>query len=341
MNITELLAEHSIAISDLSKSSGIPRSTISTAFQKPVNNWNVRLFKSVADELQIKMDDLYRQLNILDAPLTPFIKWVGGKRQLLGEINRILPEKYNRYYEPFIGGGAVLLNLAPKQAVINDLNEELINTWRIVKNDPNELMSLLSEHQKHNSKDYYLKLRAVDRNGQIEKMTEVERAARFIYMNKTGFNGLYRVNANGENNVPYGKYVNPNIADKRIFDISDYLNSNEVQILLGSYRDAVRDAEPNDLVYFDPPYIPLNTTASFTSYTSDGFGLENQKELRDLFFELTDKGVQVILSNSDTPLTRELYDDSRAQVHQVNAKRLINSNASKRGFVGEVLITNY
>lgn len=272
--------------------------------------------------------------------LAPVIKWVGGKRQLLPRLMEYKPQNFKKYFEPFLGGGAMLFSLAPEKAIINDNNLELINMYSVIKAAPEKLVACLEEHQENNSKEYYLYIRGLDRDGTIKTMTDVQRAARLIYMLKVDFNGLYRVNKKGQFNVPYGRYKNPKIADaSRIYAMSSYFNNNDVLILGGDFENAVKSATKGDLVYFDPPYIPLNDTSNFTSYTKEGFGLAEQKRLRDLFFNLSDKGVHVMLSNSDTKLTRELY--TGAKIHSVSAKRAINSNAKKRGSVSEVIITNY
>lgn len=272
--------------------------------------------------------------------LKPITKWVGGKRKLLPELNSLKPEHYNRYYEPFLGGGAFLFDLTPKKATINDQNSELINVYRVIKKSPERLIELLKKHEINNSKDYYLDLRSVDRDGRIDKMSSIEKAARIIYMLKVDFNGLYRVNSKGQFNVPYGKYENPKIVDaENIINVSKYFNNNDISILEGDFSSAIKLAENNDFVYFDPPYIPLNVTSNFTAYTADGFNEEDQIRLRDIFFNLANKGVKVMLSNSDTKLTRKLYKD--ASIHEVKVGRSINSNSSKRGKVNELIITSY
>lgn len=273
--------------------------------------------------------------------INPFIKWVGGKRQLLPELRKYTPESFNNYYEPFLGGGAFLLNLQPKKAMANDYNSELIITWRMVKEQPDELLKLLNIHQENNSKEYYLGLRQADRDGRLEKMTDIERAARFIYMLKTGFNGMWRVNKKGQNNIPYGSYRNPLIADREaIFKVSEYLNSNNVQFISGDYKNILETPQTGDFVYFDPPYIPLNKTSSFTSYSAE-FGYEQQVELRDMFKKLHERNVNVLLSNSDVPLIYELYGDIEGiTIHKVTANRSVGASSKSRGKVGEVLITN-
>lgn len=272
--------------------------------------------------------------------LKPVTKWVGGKRKLLPELHQLKPNTYNNYYEPFFGGGAFLFDLMPENAVINDQNSELINVYRIIKESPKELIELLTQHKENNSKEYYLDLRAADRDGRIDAMNDVEKAARIMYMLKVDFNGLYRVNSKGQFNVPYGRYKNPSIVDaENIMNVSSYFNSNNITILEGDFATAVESAQNNDLVYFDPPYIPLNVTSNFTAYTADGFDDKDQIRLRDIFFDLANKGVNVMLSNSDTELTRELYKD--AVIHEVMVGRAINSDATKRGKISELIITSY
>lgn len=271
----------------------------------------------------------------------PFVKWVGGKRQLLAELASYYPQKFNRYFEPFIGGGANLLNLLPEKAIINDFNEELINAWQVVKDQPEKLISLVNDHVDNDSKEYYLNIRLADRDGRLSKMSAVERAARFIYLNKAGFNGLWRVNSKGQNNVPYGAHKKVSISVDAIRNDHHYLVTHDIEILQGDYRDAVTSAEQDDFVYFDPPYIPVNQTAAFTSYTKDGFGLIQQEELRDLALQLADRGVKVMLSNSDVPLIEQLYANRQFHIHHVQARRSVNSKGNRRGKVGEVIITTY
>ena len=272
--------------------------------------------------------------------LQPFTKWTGGKRQLLGELRSYMPETYGRYFEPFVGGGALFFDLAPEQAVINDFNEELINAYRQIKNNPAELINLLIKHKENNSKDYYLELRSVDRDGRISRMTGVERAARILYMLRVDFNGLYRVNSKNQFNVPYGRYKNPKIVDvDLLYQISEYLNENDIEILQTDFAEAVKDAQTGDFVYFDPPYIPLNETSSFTSYTHEGFSYEEQVRLRDTFKELTERGVYAMLSNSSSPLVEELYKDFN--IYFVEAQRTNGAKSSSRGKISEIIVTNY
>lgn len=272
--------------------------------------------------------------------LQPFTKWTGGKRQLLGELRSYMPETYGRYFEPFVGGGALFFDLAPEQAVINDFNEELINAYRQIKNNPAELINLLIKHKENNSKDYYLALRSADRDGRISRMTGVERAARILYMLRVDFNGLYRVNSKNQFNVPYGRYKNPKIVDvDLLYQISEYLNENDIEILQTDFAEAVKDAQTGDFVYFDPPYIPLNETSSFTSYTHEGFSYEEQIRLRNTFKELTERGVYAMLSNSSSPLVEELYKDFN--IYFVEAQRMNGAKSSSRGKISEIIVTNY
>lgn len=278
----------------------------------------------------------------MEQRLTPFVKWAGGKRQLLEELHHYKPTTFNRYYEPFIGGGAFFLDLAPRMASISDLNEELIITWQVIQHNPAELLFLLAEHQANNSKEYYLSIRSADRDGRLQCMSPVERAARFIYLNKTGFNGLWRVNKNGQNNVPYANPKRLNlIMDELIYHLSEYLNANDIQIMNQSYLETVSDAKSGDFVYFDPPYIPLTETSAFTSYTKEDFGLAEQIQLRDVAKSLAQRGVSVMLSNSSASQVYELYADDIFHIHEVHAKRAINSKASQRGAIKEVIITTY
>lgn len=272
--------------------------------------------------------------------LKPVTKWVGGKRQLLPSLHEYLPAKFNTYFEPFVGGGALLFDLAPHQAVINDANSELMNMYRVIKNEPSELIKQLEVLAKKNSKEFYLKIRALDRSDKYVKLTDIQRAARLLYMLRVDYNGMYRVNSKNQFNVPYGRQKNPTIVNQdNIMAVYDYFVNNDVTILTGDFKDAVLSAQAGDLVYFDPPYVPLNATSSFTSYTKNAFGDKEQRELEQVLEELDQKGVYFMLSNSDTDYTRDLYKSFR--VHTVQAKRSVNANAKHRGNVDELLVTNY
>lgn len=272
--------------------------------------------------------------------LKPFTKWTGGKRQLLPELIDLMPKQFNRYYEPFVGGGALLFELAPRKATINDYNTDLILTYREIRDNVKELIEILKIHQENNTKDHYLDLRATDRDGRIEKMTDTEKAARLLYMLRVNFNGLYRVNLKNQFNVPYGRYKNPKIVDEvLLYDISRYLKENGIDILEGDFEKAISTASSGDFVYFDPPYAPISSTSNFTSYTNEGFDESDQIRLRDTFIELSKRGANVMLSNSDVELIHELYSNiPNIDIRVVKANRMINSKASKRGEINELII---
>ena len=277
---------------------------------------------------------------IKKATLQPFTKWTGGKRQLLPVIRELIPKTYNRYFEPFVGGGALFFDLAPKDAVINDFNAELINCYQQIKDNPQELIEILKVHQEYNSKEYYLDLRSADRDERIDMMSEVQRAARILYMLRVNFNGLYRVNSKNQFNVPYGRYKNPKIVDEELISaISVYINNNQLEIKVGDFEKAIVDVRTGDFVYFDPPYIPLSETSAFTSYTHEGFSFADQVRLRDAFKRLSDTGAYVMLSNSSSALVEELYKDFN--IHYVEATRTNGAKSSSRGKISEIIVTNY
>ncbi|MBP0012615.1 MAG: DNA adenine methylase [Roseofilum sp. SBFL] len=271
----------------------------------------------------------------------PFLKWAGGKRQLMPVIKKYIPQKYTQYYEPFVGAGAVLFSLQPEKTVINDTNKELMNCYNVIKEHPDELLDLCQEHERNNSKDYYYTLRSQDRHSTFKKLSSVKRAARLIYLNKTCFNGLFRVNSKGQFNVPYGNPINPVIADRSIIKaVSNFLNQRSVRICEGDFEDSVSTARQGDFVYFDPPYHPISDTSSFTGYSVDGFGQREQERVKQVCDRLSDLGCNVLVSNSNAPLIRELYSDSRYEIVEVNALRAINAVSSKRGKIQELLIYN-
>lgn len=269
----------------------------------------------------------------------PIIKWVGGKRQLLCDLKRLMPKKYNRYFEPFIGGGALFFELRPKNAYISDYNTELTNLYITVRDNPDELIADLCKHK--NESEYYYQIRAIDRDKKrFSKLNEVQRASRFIFLNKTGFNGLYRVNSRGECNVPFGRYKNPKYCDsENIMACSKLLKNTEIKN--GDF-DAIREhVKKGDFVYFDPPYVPLNATSSFTGYTDKGFDEDMQLRLRELCDYIDSIGGYFMLSNSSAKYVYELYDVQGYTIHEVKASRSINSDATKRGKITEVIVTNY
>ena len=273
--------------------------------------------------------------------ISPILKWVGGKRQLLKDIKELIPKHITTYVEPFVGGGAVLFDLQPDNAIINDYNEELINVYRVVKEEPEKLLNFLEEHHKLNSEDYFYKIRALDRNDNYIDMGYIEKAARIIYLNKTCYNGLFRVNQAGQFNTPYGKYKNPNIINRpTILAMSKYFNEmKSLKIGSGDYANTLKGLRKGTFVYFDPPYLPISSASSFTGYTDQGFGYEEQERLKKECDKLNKIGIKFMLSNSDHPLIRELYKEYN--IITVKANRSINSNANKRGEINEVLVINY
>ncbi|MDT8719532.1 DNA adenine methylase [Clostridium sp. 19966] len=268
----------------------------------------------------------------------PFLKWAGGKRQLLPELNKYIPLKYKTYYEPFVGAGALLFDLQPKKAVINDVNSELINCYNIIKDSLDELIEDLKKHQ--NIPEYYYEIRELDRKPEFQQLTQIERASRIIYLNKTCFNGLFRVNSQGQYNVPFGNYKNPKILDEVVLKaVHNFLNSSNITITNGDFEEVVRGAKKGDFIYFDPPYDPVSDSSSFTGYSLDGFSRDEQRRLKDVFDRLNKKGCFVLLSNSATDFIKDLYKDYRIEI--VSASRNINADGLKRGKVDEVLVMNY
>lgn len=296
-----------------------------------------RLFHTANKEHML--EDIAKLLK--DKP-KPFVKWVGGKRQLLKQFRDLglyPPEDFdpitNTYFEPFVGGGAVFFDLLPKKAELSDLNKELVITYDVIKNDVEELIKALKKH-KHD-KEYYLKIRSK----KIEDLSDIHIASRLIYLNRTGFNGLYRVNKQGGFNVPFGRYSNPLICDEEnLRRVSKSLEN--VFIKHQDFKEVLKRAKEGDFVYFDPPYFPVSKTASFTSYTAESFLEKEQIDLRDTLAELHERGCFVMLSNSDTPFINEIYSGIKSvKINKIVAGRAINSKASGRGKITEVLITNY
>lgn len=262
----------------------------------------------------------------------PFLKWVGGKRQVLKKIRSLYPASIGRYYEPFVGGGAVFFDLRPSEATLSDTNRELVDCYTVVRDRVEELIEALAAHVYE--KDHYYAVRDLD----PYDLDPVARAARMIYLNKTGFNGLYRVNSKGKFNVPFGRYDNPSFCDERTLRAcSECLAGQEIR--RGSFEMVLGAARPGDFVYLDPPYIPLSKTANFTAYQRRGFGMDNQEKLAQVFDELASRGVSAMLSNSDVPWIHERYEDHNIRV--IKAVRQVNSDGSRRGPVGEVVVTSY
>ena len=266
----------------------------------------------------------------------PFLKWAGGKRQLLQQIDPLLPETWSEYIEPFVGGGALFFYLLPEKALLMDTNPVLINTYQVIKDHVEELIELLKQHQ--NESTYFYSIRNLDRLPSFAKMSNIEKASRTIFLNRCCFNGLYRVNSKGQFNVPFGKYKNPNFCDEENLRAVHLVLQN-VKIVAESFEHVLEYATDRSFIYMDPPYVPLSTSANFTSYTKENFGPDDQVRLRDVFAKLDQKGSKVMASNSYCELILDLYQDYH--IHVVKAKRAINSDASKRGEIGEVIITNY
>jgi DNA adenine methylase len=276
---------------------------------------------------------------------SPFVKWAGGKSQLLSQFEPYFPARFRRYIEPFVGGGAVFFHLfrqgrlAGSEVVLVDSLQELIGCYRVVQAQVEELIAELQRHEPHKHDEaYFYQVRAWDRSPDYARRNEIERAARFLFLNRTCYNGLYRVNRRGEFNVPFGRYRNPNICPAgNLRAASSALQG--VSLLAGDFTRIVESAAPGDFVYLDPPYDPLSDTASFTSYTVEGFRVADQRRLADLFRDLDRRGCRVMLSNSSTGLIRELYDGYR-QV-EVQAARVISSKADTRSAIPELLVMNY
>ncbi len=271
--------------------------------------------------------------------VTPFVKWVGGKRQLINEIHKQLPKNFSRYYEPFVGGGALLFYLQPQKAVINDSNAELINLYEVIKKAPDELIEDLKKHK--NEEEYFYKIRSLDRDKDFyRELNNVQKASRIIYLNKTCYNGLFRVNSAGEFNAPFGRYKNPNIVNEvTIKAVSAYFVKNDIRILNKDYKKALANIRKGAFVYFDPPYDPISDSASFTGYTKGGFDRDEQERLKSVCDWLDRKGVKFLLSNSATDFILNLYTDYSVEI--VYATRAVNSKADKRGKIAEVLVRNY
>lgn len=271
----------------------------------------------------------------------PFLKWVGGKQKLLSQFETYFPTNFNRYFEPFIGGGATFFHLwntdrLPEEIFLFDNNEELINTYRVVRDELDALIKLLAIHQKNHNKEYYYQIRALDR--QNIDLTDIERAARTIYLNRTCYNGLYRVNSKKQFNVPIGSYKNPQILYRNVLQAASSALQN-VSVNVKDFREIIALAQTGDFFYFDPPYDPVSKTASFTGYTAGHFRHKDQRDLAEVLKKLTQKGCLCMLSNSYTPFILELYQDFRVEV--VYARRFVNSVANGRGKIREVVVLNY
>ena len=269
----------------------------------------------------------------------PFLKWAGGKSQLLPKIDKYLPAQYSTYYEPFIGGGAVLFYLQPKSAVINDSSEELINAYRVIRDNLDELVEDLKGYV--NCEEYFYEVRSWDRNEQeYAKLSPLKRASRIIFLNKTCYNGLFRVNKSGQFNAPFGNYKNPNIVNEPVLRaVSNYLNKANVRINCGDFEESLKHIRKGAFAYIDPPYDPVSDSANFTGYDKGGFDKREQERLKEVCHNLDKKGVKFLLSNSATEFIKNLYRDYKYEI--ISARRAINSNGNKRGEVDEILVRNY
>ena len=271
--------------------------------------------------------------------VAPVVKWVGGKRQLLDEIRPLLPKRITSYCEPFLGGGAVLFSIQPSKAIVNDLNGDLIAVYETIRDDVESLIESLKKHE--NTSEYFYAIRDMDRNKDVyQAMSKVERASRLIYLNKTCFNGLFRVNSAGEFNSPFGHYKNPNIVNEPVLRaVSKYLSSSKITFCNEDFAVTLERIGRGGFVYLDPPYDPVSDTANFTGYNKGGFDRNEQIRLKECCDELTRRGIKFMLSNSATDFIKEIYKEYDISI--VQAKRAINSDSSKRGAIEEVLIRNY
>lgn len=263
------------------------------------------------------------------------MKWVGGKRQLLAILLKNVPPQYDRYIEPFVGAGALLFALSPERAVISDINPEIMNAYRVIRDSVHALIASLRRHT--NTEDHFYRVRSKGPG----RLSPVQRASRFIYLNRTCFNGLYRENSRGEFNVPFGDYRAPRILDRgNLVVVSDYLGAHRIRILCQDYKKTASLARPGDFLYLDPPYHPLNSTSSFTRYSKGDFTEKDQIELSHVFRELDDRGCYVMLSNSNTEFIRPLYRGYNIQ--EIGANRAINCKGDRRGKrFYEILVKNY
>lgn len=276
----------------------------------------------------------------MSVKLKPFLKWAGGKTQLLPELLRYVNKsKFDTYYEPFIGGGALFFEVLPKKAVISDSNADLINCYRMIKYKADELIEKLREYEFEHSETFYYKVREIDRHPHYSFLSDIEKTGRLIYLNRTCFNGLFRVNSRGEFNVPFGKYKKPTIVNKDLLlAISEYLNANEIAILHHDFDTTLQSVEKGDFVYLDPPYTPISQSSSFVGYTMQGFSQTDEKRLISSIQRLDRIGCRFLLSNSDSFL---MHQPKGYNIDFVNATRRINCLGGERGNVREILISNF
>lgn len=336
-NVKQYRLQKGLSQDALAIACGMDRPQITKIEQGKVNA-TIDTIQKISDALHVEISLLFSYKK----ELHPFVKWAGGKTQLLEKLKKLMPASFNNYFEPFIGGGALLFNIAPKKATINDSNSELMCVYKCLKNDKafELLKQELKKHEENHTEEYYYQIRLMDQNDNFLSLPDYVRAGRMIYLNKACFNGLYRVNSKGYFNVPSGKKAKVKTFDEDNFEaLHEYFKRNDIKILNVDFEKAVEDAKESDLVYFDPPYDTLDNKDSFTSYSKNDFGKDEQKRLADIYRELSKKGVYVMLSNHNTSYIQELYKDFN--IHVVNAKRMINSDAKGRGNVEEVIITNF
>ena len=292
------------------------------------SNNRINLWKQIRSENR-------NQKKIVGKP-HPFLKWAGGKRQLLQQIDDYIPDNFGKYVEPFVGGGALFFYLLPTEAVLIDNNPVLINAYQIIKDNVDELIELLKNHE--NNPEYYYEMRKNDRKEEYRNWSNIEKVSRTIYLNRCCFNGLYRVNSLGQFNVPFGKYKNPKFCDeKNLRAVHKVLQ--DVDVIYGSFEKVLDYATSESFIYLDPPYVPISKTANFTGYTKDSFGIKDQIKLKKIVDKLDEKECKIMLSNSYCDFILDLYKDYT--VKTVQAKRAINRDASKRGKIREILILNY
>ena len=273
----------------------------------------------------------------------PFVKWAGGKRQLIPILNENLPKTFGTYFEPFLGGGALLFHMLNERnrqkCNISDLNSDLVLSYTTIRDRVNDLISSLKNHEKNYQKDskfYYYSIRDSNPRSQIEK------TSRLLFLNRTCFNGLYRVNSKGKFNVPLGKYTNPNIVNEdNLHSVSNILQSSKVSIQCRDFEAVLRDAKKGDLIYFDPPYQPVSDTANFTSYTNKNFTYDDLSRLANLCMKLDEKGCNVLLSNSNSKEVTDMFSKKPWKINKIHANRSINSDSKKRTGHFELLIKNY
>ncbi len=337
LKVKELRVEAMLSQIDLAKLTGIERAQISK-----IESGNINVTLETIEKISKALNKPVKELMDFRVKIHPFVKWAGGKTQILDKIKELMPKKYEDYYEPFIGGGALLFDIAPSNAHINDMNTELVSAYNCFKDDKlyKLLIDELNKHESMHNEEYYYKVRDMDKDEEFINCPIYIRAGRMIYLNKACFNGLYRVNSKGYFNVPFGKKEKvKTYEENNLNNIREYFENNNIYITNTDFEFAVKSAKAGDFVYFDPPYDTLDDKNSFTSYAKDDFGKDEQKRLAKVYKELSDKGVFVMLSNHNTSLINELYKDYN--IHVIEARRNINSNGTGRGKVEEVIITNY